>query len=488
MAQQEIIELKRLADTSGERVAELRGLLKVAKASAQKHLLDLHRAQNALCVAVAMPYEVLALIFEQGVQTERELVSEPAQDFAGVVTRVCSKWRQIAVGKPDLWVVVWYDGNGGDQAREKIMTRLERSGVLALDIRIVKSRDGHFAAGLLRKLGRMMNRCRALQILDFGEGDRELARVISALCGGAAPQLEYLTLSAMEEDLWAHGLFPSGAPKLKVANLLGFNAKQIVYCGPCLTGITHLRLGGLTLSLAGDYVGLVRLLKSMPAVSHLEVDPLWTDVPHATLPTITLPSLRFLQLGLVDDIFCLDAALGMMVAPSLVTLVLRGWTSGGVVSIETGVRHTQFPILRRLVLQENISPMLRENVWLGASFPKIAELVLMPGWEDRQTLRIGRVFDLLVYNASEGWQQLESIALSSIGLPRDGLKLDRHLQAITTALKAGEAQIPLSKLYLARSDIEMASVETVQALENVLDVTFFRADLPLGVRERGVGR
>ncbi|KAF7966159.1 hypothetical protein HWV62_39794 [Athelia sp. TMB] len=482
----DIATLKQLAKTSDKEVAKLKALLKGAKANAQGHRLNLHLALNDLSKAASMPFEILALIFKKGVLQERGLVAEPAQDFAGTVAQVCSRWRQVAVNAPDLWVVVWYDGRGGERGQEKIMTRLKRSGELRLDIRIVRVLDGHLAWGFLKKLSKTMVRCRALQILDFGESEKELLKVVTTLCAVMAPQLEFLTIQGMAVDLWKDALFQGKAPLLATADLLGFDGQQMAFCGPCLSGVTHLRLADVNLGLASHYAGFVQVLQSMPAVAHLEVDPTWTDVPHSTLPTITLPSLRFLLLGVVDDVFCLFAVLGTMLAPSLDTLVLRGWASSDVTPTDISLQHNAFPMLRRLVLQRNISAMLAASAWFGASFPKISHLVLMAGWKDHETLHIGMVFDLLVYRASEGWQELESIALSSRS--QDGLKLNRRLKAIVAALKAGRAQVPLVKLGLAASEIAITSVETMESLEDVLDVAVFEADLPLSVRERGLGQ
>jgi hypothetical protein len=85
-----------------------------------------------------LPAEITSRVFIQCLPTEFEDSPLAYTDIAPIVlTRICSKWREVALGTPELWTTLWVVGHGfrdPHQDAEAVKEYVARSGALPLEL------------------------------------------------------------------------------------------------------------------------------------------------------------------------------------------------------------------------------------------------------------------------------------------------------------------------------------------------------------------
>ena len=264
--------MRESALTLREQIGEVANMFK--RASIQ--LLSLHDQiyanmamhQNEIVSVNRLPPEILSEIFLDLAESlasreyRRERLSAVRNEWLRV-TRVCRRWREVAVGQPLLWNVLDYNtGNARRQTHEAALNRqwLRRAGCAPLDICIGGTNliDEETLAELAARCGQI----RRLWIRLFDPAD------ILSRFAGPATHLEELTIQSFIGAARLPTLVGGDTPFLK---RLAMSGKALPSLLDRFSGRVHLELANQVYKERADYVAFLGMLRSSPGLESLSM-------------------------------------------------------------------------------------------------------------------------------------------------------------------------------------------------------------------------
>lgn len=144
--------------------------LKQSHSTMKQLLIDLGHHVNDICPIGRLPSEILVLIFRKALQLSgygaaRLLLNDSQArrvpiDMHWTLTRVCSKWRTLALETPSLWTCI------DDRDAGALFAFIARSQPLPLSLRYILSEDWDIQRlhGALRDWGARLGR---LDIMEY---------------------------------------------------------------------------------------------------------------------------------------------------------------------------------------------------------------------------------------------------------------------------------------------------------------------------------
>ncbi|KAI0044104.1 hypothetical protein FA95DRAFT_303822 [Auriscalpium vulgare] len=249
------------------------------------------------CHIDGLPAECLGLIFAICVEDDPP---ENPEDGSGhslgwiTVTHVCRRWRDVALGYPQLWTLVAF--NLGDAWAQEMVARSQSAALL-----MYPKVDSLSDIGI-DIIAKSVHRVKELDFGVVDEYDTMLALVQQLT--KPALQLEDLTLYAVDDLLPIPDEFLGGsAPRLRTLSLNGFIFD--LWASPMLHGLRHLEVrvsceGQETEDVCDD---ILEALQAMPALESLNLGhcfPLQDHIPGHnraghSIKMVALPNLAYLE-------------------------------------------------------------------------------------------------------------------------------------------------------------------------------------------------
>jgi hypothetical protein len=327
---------------------------------------------DAVCHIKRLPNPVLGKIFAETKRVEQEVPIER------VISHVAVRWRDVALGRPELWSSINARVHPEHQ-RELLQWYLAHADGCSLDIRITLSHENWNTDGqlLLADVLAEAPRLRGLSIrADFPNAD---AAVRAACKHLYAPLLEHLSFISLDQPhsfrdcsdiIYAEDfkplIFTGGVPSLAVLRLQ--HLEVALY--PPLRGVTTLHLEEYQCPQMA-FTRFLALLRAFPALVNLS---LYGDMVEKwpTAGGLYLPQLRSLRSASNGQVGRMLLALD---APALDSLVLKDVRPPTLWPGLDRVDGLRFPALRTLALDGPFQP--RALAALFCEFAGVAELRLV---------------------------------------------------------------------------------------------------------------
>ncbi|KAF7986261.1 hypothetical protein HWV62_35172 [Athelia sp. TMB] len=441
----------------------------------QRELNVLH---NLDALTSNLPDEALAMIFEAGALPG----SSHWPHFGVVVSHVSSRWRRVALSTSRLWTrIVWRAQNRYQlRANTSTLTFLERSRMSPLDITIIRFQLKDFSPDFLQLFNGLVGRCRSLCVKEGQCQWEDLMKAVECISNGA-PLLSSIKLSASNHITLQAPLLPSGASRLKTADLHRIKFDSMHFILPAFISVTTLRLTGVWFQLLSqnEYTAFRNTLMALQSLHHLELQLDEYEYYETMDLPIVLPSVQYMRL--VAPPGHLDLLTLSFRAASLVTLSLEGWVKYYHTDLESQ-SEMRFPLLEHLILT-NIKTSWPYLDTYAMRFPGIRRLTCQVHPEARGC-DLAYVLQPVHYKAQvrasrrspspfDGWERwfnLEVIAVSATDTP-----LDHALYDMVSTVKTA---LPLRKLLLPGVLCAQADADLMARLRALVQVEDYRLDWP----------
>ncbi|KZP30838.1 hypothetical protein FIBSPDRAFT_1038080 [Athelia psychrophila] len=485
-------------------------LIKLEDLDARKRAIQLEH--NALCNMDAttsnIPDEVLAMVFEAGVEIEPDPlllktksfkfhISEPYPTpihFGDLVSHVSHRWRSIALAAPRLWTHIRCTRSGpismhgkdiwGERKwwRERATDYLCRSRSSPVDIHIKGLRVEDYTPPFLQLIAGHLGHCRQLFIQDVPKAVVTLLlRSLSApapLLSSFSVGFEEVTVVMAFED---PGFLQFGAPCLITADL---HAIYLPRLHPVFASVTSLRMTAILINSRESYALLRDGLMGLKSLNHLEIQ-FSTYYRPATTDVILVPTVEFLHVDVTDHRppSFIDIFLGDIQAPSLISLSLNQWDHDYPHPLEPN----KFPSLQHLIVYNCITG--RDEVDLdnlanvARQFPDITRFTSQINIHNPASLEIilrtmlgesTNDYDEYIESDETRWPNLQTVAVADP--PMDVVDVTTIVIDLLSKLQG--AGHPLCKLLISYNTVSHADEFIMEALEELIEIEDFTEDWP----------
>ncbi|KAJ7075254.1 hypothetical protein B0H15DRAFT_37421 [Mycena belliarum] len=298
------------------KVLELEAVIAAAQAEISEHKAIIAASQRRLddykYPVLTLPNEIVSEIFIHFLPVYPlcpPLYGPLSPDF---LTRICHKWRRIALGTPALWraLSLYMAWNTSDAAFEHHVgiakEWLSRSGCCPISIDM---QDDGYSVWHTTQLPDVI----ALHQARWEYAKLDIANSDLHIIGGSKPILCSLSLTIANNKSGA-GFTPIKAPLLRTVSISGSSSLHTADLLP-LSQLTSLKLSGITLEKSWPVLALTSNLLHCELVL---CDA--TDVP----PDLSLPHLESLILWVWGSGEATDRCLEPWVLPALRTLQVSG--------------------------------------------------------------------------------------------------------------------------------------------------------------------
>jgi len=405
-----------------------------------QHRAHIRRCRGIITLAVRLPPEILASIFE-------ECIKDGWTRTPLTVSHVCSSWRR-ATNIPSVWSHVYVNLDARDPyQRSRLWLAKSQGALLTIDIEI-----GNDATHLPKMMNLLVKEMKRWKALFLKSAHSELVNQFLQHCGRPAPELQAVHIAHVQEplDINPSHLVPLSnsfmdASRLRTLHITGRFLPQAGFI-PTFIAILSLRL--------------LRSSENLPMQSIASVLQLLESLPLLNSFSLETP---FRQ----QQKFVMDADQGRTVClDQLESMTLMGSNSiFGILS------HLKLPGLTHLYLRSSLESTLAEEtgdwiaVFLERSYPPLSLLEIKDLLIDSACF--GRYFQLL--------PSLQELRLHDVDI-NDGvlqlLNASRGLCPHLTRLDfrwcgrlSGRALVALVKSRLLTSDMNGEPYPTIKSVE-----------------------
>ncbi|VDB97526.1 unnamed protein product [Peniophora sp. CBMAI 1063] len=430
--------------------AEMQELYRQAallRSKKQKYLDLIGKCRGRITLALRVPDELLALVFEHC-----------ASDWAKApltFSQVCRKWRQAATA-PNVWSRVSLTSESKDSVSK---TQLWLSRALDAPLHITVDIEG-VDEQILSSWDHLLDRTAQWQTLDFQTRTIPQSNaLLSAICNRALPRLRFARVLCLEPPIAADGILPPEARELSMleaslrdAPALRHLAVHTCHFPPAYPQqITRLVLN-LSLLLAPNTPSAeLEPLLTLAALQHLTNLTIYAPVPGYFTRAIVdeeIPVIEFshLKTFTLDAFRTINSVLTYIRAPSLRTLRLR--------SIEDPLTHPHAPTAAALLS------------FLAASVPPLQRLELhdvdLPAADFIRVFRAMPLLETLRLHETE----IPDETLASLNGPRGLCPYLKQLDLRWCEQLTGAALVDLvqSRLADTERDVECCAIELVRVI------------------------
>lgn len=424
--------------------------LRAIDAELQRQKLFCAQTINKSAHISALPNEILAMIFEAGWVSD---VGGEGLPLEMLVSQTSTSFRRIAMAAPRLWTRIHRSLRGSPLDELALSAYLLRSGAMALDFHIDVQCEGD-----VELLGRLLIpqawRWNSLSVMCEGHAT-EMLTLLSCI---VAPRLRYLQIQGpLPDDVEFGEVYPE-AP-LGCMRMREMWVPEFLV--PFHSTITSFYIDRLEPKIS--FTELCYTLEQLKGLNRLMItggDNF--DLPVGHVPTVVLPRLIYLYIGLHpcrslrrDDSVILSA----VNTPMLKDLVLENVSCNELAQFYASLASSpKFPSLRSLTVgQDTKAPYSRDD-WKGLSraFPTITHLVVL-------CATINEVLAVLnPHVVDEGhaqWACLKTLSLGSnmelIPVPPP---IDARMLCDMVAARAN-AGYSLTRLVMSEEIMSLASVQ-----------------------------
>lgn len=323
-----------------------------------------------------IPNEILAMIFDKC--EPPQIQSIPSSTDAFRISRVCRRWRQVAMNCPSLWRTILI---ARKQKLETVSLYLARSRNLPLDILFNIRRSGDYFPEWLetRKTVKLLtshaHRWQRFSVVASHISD--MIQVLNSLEFIATPLLRYfyLTCEPVGSEASIPRIFSGGSPLLSAVRLRGVGLHWPSFSFPRLT-----KLDMQLLLVGPNSIEFSNMVAASPSLQHLRI----AGTPGIGIQrgiTIPIPSLLSLVIDNMRPRYEIWSICAFLSTPALESLTIAGGNFLQYQHITRIVEHhsmglPRYPRLKSLHLYNtNFRPLVMKNDFMYA-LPMLSSLAL----------------------------------------------------------------------------------------------------------------